>query len=368
MSPPQLSALARPSLAPVLQSMKAAMAQEAALLAGKLAQLQRQRDDAFADAAFAREEARVAAASSERALAAATAAQRQLQTERDAVMQSLTELQAAFNVAEAKRAAEMQRLRQVAEERQQEADRLRSRLSRRQAAGLRASGECHQGAAAAAIAAATMLAPMAAQGSRAAAVRRRDADMEGDLVLQRSVDSGRSGASSAGAPAEPLPLQPAHGNAAASPPHGQHARRQPKQQGAAATAEDGGWGSNYAQRFQVGGTVFGMSCSAPLRHVHCVAACQPLAVCLWPARQPPVPPALAVQENVWSPGVAAKARPSSTAGGGGAPQRGLLAALSGHQRVVVSQDENSLGAGGGAKRLGRFQVDRYERLAEGSGS
>ncbi len=69
------------------------MAQEAALLAGKLAQLQRQRDDAFADAAFAREEVRVAAASSERALSAAAAAQRQLQTERDAVMHSLTELQ-----------------------------------------------------------------------------------------------------------------------------------------------------------------------------------------------------------------------------------------------------------------------------------
>lgn len=69
------------------------MLQNVTQLAGKLAQLQRQRDDAFADAAFAREEARVAANSGERALAAAAAAQRQLQTERDAVMQSLTELQ-----------------------------------------------------------------------------------------------------------------------------------------------------------------------------------------------------------------------------------------------------------------------------------
>ncbi len=70
----------------------------------------------------------------------------------------------------------------------------------------------------------------------------------------------------------------------------------------------------------------------------------------------------AVQENAWSPGTAGKERAGSTAGRGSAAPRGLLAALSGNRRVVVGQDENSLAGG---KRLGRFQLDQYERLAEG---
>ncbi len=156
----------------------------------------------------------------------------------------------------------MQRLRQVAEERQHEAEALRERLSRRSAAALRASGECNQGAAAAAIAAATLRVPAAAQGGRAAAVRRRDADMEGDVVLQRSMESSHSAGSSTGAPAEPLPLQPAQANMA---PHGERTRRQPKQQQPALAFEDGGWGSDYLHRFRVGKAAAGSSaCLAEL--------------------------------------------------------------------------------------------------------
>lgn len=95
MSTDQASCSSHHQLAPprLPQDMKQLMAQEMAAVTAQLAALRRERDDALAEQSLAQEEARVAVASKERALAAAAAAQRQLQSERDAVMTSLSELQ-----------------------------------------------------------------------------------------------------------------------------------------------------------------------------------------------------------------------------------------------------------------------------------
>lgn len=328
------TALPLPSLPPglpacALQDMKQAMEQEVTLLAAQLAVLQRQRDDALAECSFAREEARVAAASQERALAAAAAAQRQLQSERDAVMQSLSELQvglgerqggfrelqvwgkrqvpswtaapllandddssssratclgiqsivwftftmhalqAAFNAAEAKRTAEMQRLWQAAHNRKQEAEALRARLDQQQtsqqavAQGQAGKEQQHSAGTAAALAPDLAGQPQVAAGrpavhptSREAAPRPIDADMENDVVLQHSVESCYSAGSST-ATSEPLPLQPAPRNVVAMQPRAvqpkQRAQKGPNQQSQLAPAsEEAGWGADYLQRFQVG--------------------------------------------------------------------------------------------------------------------
>jgi hypothetical protein len=241
--------------------MRDAMTQEVALLAAQLVGLQRERDTALAEQSFAREEARVAAVSQERALVAARQAQRQLLTERDAVMGSLAELQAAFNAAEGKRAAEMRRLKQQAEGKQLEAEALRAQLEQRaaQLAALSQAQHPPQQQAAVTIAPA---APAAGLGGRQAVQggssragqehtqhlqQRRYAadDMEGDLVLQRSLDPR---ASSQGAASGLMPLQAvrqaARDNMAAGP---QALQKQQQQQ----RGPKGGWGAGYENAFQV---------------------------------------------------------------------------------------------------------------------
>lgn len=93
----------------------------------------------------------------------------------------------------------------------------------------------------------------------------------------------------------------------------------------------------------------------PCRH-----AFQPSPLPCWPH---------VLQENVRSPDSTAKLR-SNGARGEGAASRGLLATLSGNQRIRVSQDENSraglaLPGGHGRVRLGGWHVDKYSRFPEG---
>lgn len=341
-----------------LQSLKEAQAGEAARLATQLAALQRQRDDALAEQSFAREEARVAAASQERAVAAAATAQALAQSERDAVMQSLKELQVgwasklelfvrvqqgfsgaqpavqlfeaarfackcssaalpplqvAFSAAEGKRAAEMRRLRQVAEERQRDAEAMRALLVAADAARRVAAEQ-----AAAVLPAPAAVAVRAQQPGRRApmhAVRISSADMEGDTVLLQSVDSVRDGGHDAGGalPAAPLPLQPARlaVNAAAAAAR-QPAPRKPPH---SAAVIEGGWSEGYLTQFDASTKLWSPSGTKPPRSSH------------------------------------------DGGGGGGATAGGLLAALSGSQRrLVVRQDENS----------GSRTVARYDRFGDGS--
>jgi hypothetical protein len=241
--------------------MRDVMTQEVALLAAQLAGLQRERDNALADQSFAREEARVAAVSQERALGAARQVQRQLLTERDAVMGSLAELQAAFNAAEGKRAAEMRRLKQQAEAKQREAEALRAQLEQRaaQLAALSQAQQQQQAAVATAPAApAVALAGRQAQGGSSRAgqeqhpqhlQQRRYAadDMEGDLVLQRSLDPRASSQGGAGALLSLQAVrQAARDNMAAGPQPQQALQKQQQLRG-----PEGGWGAGYENAFQV---------------------------------------------------------------------------------------------------------------------
>ena len=274
--------------------MKAATAGEVQRLEGRLQGLQRERDAALADASCAREEARVAAAAQEQAVAAARSAQEQLQMEvgawqlvgarwaargvpckletslpsslhttlcaspphppalpslqRDAVMASLAELQAAFNASEAKRAAEMRRLREAAEARGQEAAALRAEVEQREAQ----------------LARLTLLAPQLARPAAPPQPQRQMADMEADLVLQRSLASSHGGHAAvigshssprAAAPAEALPLQPVHLAARENMgPPGAAPLSPVKQEQAG--VEQGGWGPGYLSQFPVGASGF----------------------------------------------------------------------------------------------------------------
>lgn len=105
-----------------------------------------------------------------------------------AVMGSLTELQAAFNAAEAKRGAELRRLRAVADAKTREASALRAALEQRAADKRRLTLQQQPGGQQAA----------AAEAAQPAS-QRGYADMEADLVLQRSMASSLGG-SAAGLP------------------------------------------------------------------------------------------------------------------------------------------------------------------------
>ena len=245
------------------QDMRDVMTQEVALLAAQLAGLQRERDNALAEQSFAQEEARAAAISQERALGAARQAQRQLLTERDAVMGSLAELQAAFNAAEGKRAAEMRRLKQQAEAKQREAEALRAQLEQR-AAQLAALGQAQQQQQQAAVATApaapaVALAGRQAQGGSSRAgqeqhpqhlQQRRYAadDMEGDLVLQRSLDPRASSQGGAGAL---MPLQAVRQAARDNMVAGQQPQQALQKQQQQQRGPEGGWGAGYENAFQV---------------------------------------------------------------------------------------------------------------------
>ena len=225
-------------------------------------------------------------------------------------MASLAELQAAFNAAEAKRGAELRRLRAAADGKAREAAALRAALEQR-AADMRRLAQQQQGTRDAQQAA--VAAPRPSQP--------RDDDMDADLVLQRSLAVSSLAASSASMPGggratgvaplqlPPLPLsarsevvpplqmsarteavqpltarstgaqplsarsnvlQPrslaAHGNVAAapvvSPPKQQ--QQQQQQQGMRQSRE-GGWGTGYLSKFQarayrVGGCLTGAVC------------------------------------------------------------------------------------------------------------
>lgn len=165
--------------------------------------------------------------------------------QRDAVMASLSELQAAFNASEAKRAGEMRRLREAAEAKGQEAAALRAELEQREAQLARLS----------------LPAPHVVRPAAPPQPRRHMADMEADLVLQRSLASshgghaGVAGSHGAGpgaaASAEALPLQPMHlaarenvGPPGAAPPSPLKQEQQP-------AAEQGGWPPGYLSKFPV---------------------------------------------------------------------------------------------------------------------
>lgn len=207
------------------------MAQETQALAGKLQGLQQDRDAALAEAAAARDEARAAAAAQEQALAAAHQAQQQVQAERDAVVASLSDLQRAWGTAQAKRAAELQRLRQVAQEKEREAAELRAALELQavQLDQLQRSSQQH------------VAAPAAAA---------EYAQPPGALQRSRGWSSLESeGGWAAGEPL-PLPLQPLRhapqNNAHASWPAGQ------TQAGADKREQADGWGAGYLSKFEVG--------------------------------------------------------------------------------------------------------------------
>lgn len=278
------------------------MSQEAALAAAQLQRLQRERDAALADTSFAREEARQASAAQERALAAARAAQQQLQAERDAVMASLGELQVAFNAADGKRTAEIQRLRGVAEARQREVAALRAQLAER-SAQLQALSQAASAAVLLAQGGAAAAEPGAAGGQPAAQVQvqpgapgaarpqpqpqhRKTADMDADMVLLQSVDSQRrslAASSTAGGAAQLLqPLRAR--NTAGAPAAGAAAPKplQQQQQGQEQVAE--GWGEGYLSKYEVrllnschaGGCGIAVHCGN--KHVGSVLTRLPLAL------------------------------------------------------------------------------------------
>lgn len=303
------------------QDMKQLMARQQ----GALQRAQQERNNALADCSFAREEARLAAANQDKALATARAAHTQLQVERDSVMASLQELQAAFAAAEARRTAEMERLRQAAESKQREAEALRAQLEQHATQLQRldhgqAVPALRPPLTTSLVGTATApqyhLADSSVCQSRlgqAGTVAQRElspfyADIEDDVVLQQSLDN-----SWGSAVAGPLPLQPV---------------RMAAQETAAAAApvspagKQGGWGAGYEKAYLV------RPCSA------CDESCCQLLSHSLPALQ----------------GGTFEQKDGTSHRNGGTSW------LSG--RWLVTQEENGR----------RFQVDRYERFpSDGSG-
>lgn len=298
------------------------MSREAQLLRQQLQRLTRERDNAVAEHSFAREEARVAAANGERALAAARAAQSQLQIERDAIMSSLSELQAAFNTVEAKRGAEMRRLKTAVEVEQREAAELRAQLEQyaielRHLNTAAAAGQAAPPpAAVAAPAAAPMVEPQG-RGSHAGQARvqqqqQRNADIDGDVVLQRSLASSQG---------QPMPLQSLRLVARQNVAAGMAAAEPPKQ---------GGWGTGYERAFLVSEQAYRQAAVKVL----------------------PVPTDLTTDAVLQEGGTSPNGSVASQHGGGS----GFLSS-----RWLVGQDENSRGHPA-TQRARLPSVARYSRF------
>lgn len=155
-------------------------------------------------------------------------------SQRDAVMASLSELQTAFHSFQSRHAADVQRLRAAKEAAEQEAATLRFKLQR-------AEREVEQ------LGRTSLVVPIQPAGPAPHAPRRHMADMEADVVLQRSVASmGRHpGVAASG---EALPLQPlaVRSNVGFCPAPSLSPGKQQQ-----AGAEQGGWAPGYLSKFPV---------------------------------------------------------------------------------------------------------------------
>jgi hypothetical protein len=232
-----------------VQDLKQAAGQEQAALGRKLQGLQRELDAALADCSLAREAARVSAASQEQALAAACAAQGQLLVERNSVMASLSELQAAFVAAEAKRGAELKRLKQLVGTKQREAEALRAQLYQLMLQLAPAAQPAHR-----ATAHTHLPASYHPPASQAAGQRncQQHSEGEGGGALMRAGSSGHSSLASSrggscGEPHQALPLQ----TASTAVREKESDAVPPLPSMLAEHAVPGGWGAGYEKAFLV---------------------------------------------------------------------------------------------------------------------